>query len=54
VASGDIVPDVPLFVPPVFSYEHVGAEVKVDGGQDDPIKAHSLELSYKPGLQKIQ
>jgi len=54
VASGDIVPDVPLFVPPVFFYEHVGAEVKVDGGQDDPIKAHSLELSYIPGLQKIQ
>jgi triacylglycerol lipase len=54
VASGDIVPDVPLFVPPVFLYKHVGKEVKVDGGQEDPIKAHSLTLSYIPGLQKLQ
>lgn len=52
VASGDVVPHVPLFVPP-FIYEHVGAEVKVDGGQDDPIKAHSLELSYMPGLKRL-
>jgi triacylglycerol lipase len=54
VASGDIVPDVPLFVPPFFLYEHVGVEVKVDGGQEDPIQAHSLELSYIPGLRKLQ
>ncbi len=54
VASGDIVPDVPLFVPPIFWYEHVGAEVKVDGGQDNALSAHSLELSYIPGLKKIQ
>jgi hypothetical protein len=54
VASGDVVPDVPLFVPPFFVYEHVGAEVKVDGGQEDPVKAHSLELSYVPGLEKLQ
>lgn len=52
VASGDVVPHVPLFVPPFF-YEHVGAEVKVDGGQDDPIRAHSLELSYIPGLRRL-
>lgn len=51
VASGDIVPHVPLFIPP-FIYEHVGVEVKVDGGQDDPVKAHSLEDSYIPGLKK--
>ncbi|PYT77829.1 MAG: lipase [Acidobacteria bacterium] len=54
VASGDIVPDVPLFVPPFFTYKHVGEEEKVDGGQEDPIKAHSLTLSYIPGLQKRQ
>lgn len=54
VASGDVVPQVPLFVPPFFVYEHVGAEVKVDGGQINPIEAHSLELSYIPGLKKIQ
>ena|SRR5215831_19419807 len=52
VATGDIVPDVPLFVPPFF-YKHVGKAVKVDGGQEDPVKAHSLELSYVPGLQKL-
>jgi hypothetical protein len=52
VAAGDAVPHVPLFVPP-FIYEHVGAEVKVDGGQDDLVKAHSLELSYIPGLRKL-
>jgi triacylglycerol lipase len=53
VASHDIVPQVPLFVPPFFMYEHVGAEVKVDGGQEDPVQAHSLELSYKRGLEKL-
>jgi len=53
VATHDMVPRGPLFVPPLFMYEHVGAEVKVDGGQLDPIKAHSLEDSYKPGLQKL-
>jgi hypothetical protein len=52
VASGDIVPHVPFFIPP-FVYEHVGAEVKVDGGQDDPVNAHSLELSYMPGLKRM-
>lgn len=53
VASGDIVPHVPLFVPPLFMYEHVGTEVKVDGGQMDPTNAHSLERSYIPGLRKL-
>jgi len=53
VASDDIVPRVPLFVPPIFMYKHVGQEVKVDGGQEDPISAHSLELSYIPGLKKL-
>lgn len=53
VAVDDIVPNVPLFVPPLFWYRHVGKEVKVDGGQEDPIKAHSLELSYVPGLQRL-
>ena len=53
VSSGDIVPHVPFFIPP-FVYEHVGVEVKVDGGQDDPIKAHSLDLSYLPGLKRLQ
>ena len=54
VASGDIVPEVPLFVPPLFMYKHVGKEVKIDGGQEgDPVKAHSLELSYVPGLQRL-
>jgi triacylglycerol lipase len=52
VATGDIVPDVPLFVPPFF-YKHVGKEVKVEGGQEDPVKAHSLELSYLPGVQRL-
>lgn len=52
VASGDIVPHVPFFIPP-FVYEHVGVEVKVDGGQDDPVKAHSLDLSYIPGLRRL-
>jgi predicted lipase len=53
VSSGDIVPHVPFFIPP-FIYEHVGVEVKVDGGQDDPVKAHSLLLSYLPGLERLQ
>lgn len=53
VASHDCVPLVPLFVPPFFTYEHVGGAVEVNGGQDDPVKAHSLELSYKPGLERL-
>ncbi len=53
VASHDVVPLVPLSAFPLFPYQHVGAEVKVDGGQDDPAKAHSLELSYKVGLQNL-
>jgi predicted lipase len=52
VASGDIVPHLPLFVPP-FVYEHVGDAVNIDGGQDDPIKAHSLTESYIPGLKNL-
>ena len=53
VATHDVVPRVPLFVPPLLMYEHVGVEIKVDGGQVDPVKAHSLEDSYKPGLQQL-
>jgi Lipase (class 3) len=53
VAAHDVVPLGPLFVPPLFMYKHVGSEVRVDGGQVDPIKAHGLEDSYKRGLQKL-
>jgi hypothetical protein len=35
-------------------YQHVGVEVQVDGGFTlDLAKAHSLELSYRPGLQRL-
>ena len=53
VATNDVVPNVPLPLFPLFMYEHVGTEVKVDGGQIDPVTAHSLELSYKPGLERL-
>ena len=46
----DIVPQLPP--PPLFI--HVGQGIEVDGGFTlDLAKAHSLEESYKPGLQKL-
>jgi triacylglycerol lipase len=47
----DIVPQLP---PVVALYRHVGVEVQVDGGFTlDLKKAHSLELSYRPGLERL-
>ena len=47
----DIVPQLP---PVLAQYQHVGVEVQVDGGFTlDLAKAHSLELSYRPGLQRL-
>jgi predicted lipase len=47
----DIVPQLP---PVVALYRHVGVEVQVDGGFTlDLAKAHSLELSYRPGLERL-
>jgi len=47
----DIVPQLP---PVLALYQHVGVEVQVDGGFTlDLAKAHSLELSYRPGLQRL-
>lgn len=47
----DIVPQLP---PAVAQYRHVGVEVQVDGGFTlDLAKAHSLELSYRPGLERL-
>lgn len=47
----DIVPQLP---PVVALYRHVGAEVQVDGGFTlDLAKAHGLELSYRPGLERL-
>jgi len=54
VATADIVPHVPLPAPE-FPYEHVGTEIHIDEGSvTNPITAHSLALSYKPGLEKLQ
>jgi hypothetical protein len=56
VNEWDIVPRVP---PAINGYEHVGTEVLVDGGrptQGGPTflhTAHSLELSYEPGVSKL-
>ena len=47
----DIVPNLP---PAVALYQHVGSGVGVDGGfTTDLVRAHSLELSYLPGLQRL-
>jgi triacylglycerol lipase len=47
----DIVPQLP---PVVALYRHVGVEVGIDGGFTlDLAKAHDLELSYRPGLQRL-
>jgi predicted lipase len=47
----DIVPHLP---PSVTAYRHVGTGVEVDGGFTlDLARAHSLQLSYLPGLQKL-
>jgi len=47
----DIVPQLP---PVVALYRHVGVEVQVNGGFTlDLERAHSLELSYRPGLERL-
>ena len=49
----DIVPNVPVPAPPLCLYEHVGELLAVDGGFTfDLAQAHSLPLSYLPGLKK--
>ncbi len=51
----DIVPNVPLPEPPAFPYDHVGTRMAIDGGFTLDLKqAHSLPLSYLPGLKKLQ
>lgn len=50
----DIVPNVPVPAPPACLYEHVGTLASIDGGFTlDLEHAHSLPLSYLPGLKKI-
>ncbi len=49
----DIVPNVPVPAPPLCLYEHVGSLLAIDGGFTlDLGHAHSLPLSYLPGLKK--
>jgi triacylglycerol lipase len=49
----DIVPNVPVPAPPACLYKHVGSVVAIDGGFTfDLAHAHSLPLSYLPGLKK--
>jgi hypothetical protein len=49
----DIVPNVPVPAPPLCLYEHVGSLLSIDGGFTfDLAHAHSLPLSYLPGLKK--
>jgi hypothetical protein len=49
----DIVPNVPVPAPPLCLYEHVGSLLAIDGGFTlDVGHAHSLPLSYLPGLKK--
>ena len=49
----DVVPNVPVPAPPVCLYEHVGRVLPIDGGFTlDLGHAHSLPLSYLPGLKK--
>jgi predicted lipase len=50
----DIVPNVPVPAPPLCLYEHVGSSLNIDGGFTfDLGHAHSLPLSYLPGLKKV-
>jgi triacylglycerol lipase len=50
----DIVPNVPVPAPPDCLYEHVGTALNIDGGFTfDLAHAHSLPLSYLPGLKKV-
>jgi triacylglycerol lipase len=50
----DIVPRLPPLLLPPFLFEHVGLEVKIDGGFTlDELVAHSMEQSYGPGLAKL-
>jgi triacylglycerol lipase len=47
----DIVPNLP---PPMALYQHVGDGVNIDGGFTlNLVQAHSLELAYAPGLQRL-
>jgi triacylglycerol lipase len=47
----DLVPRLP---PPLALFEHVGMAVSVDGGFTlDELRAHSMPLSYEPGLAKL-
>jgi predicted lipase len=49
----DIVPNVPVPAPPTCLYEHVGSVLSIDGGFTfDLAQAHSLPLSYFPGLKR--
>ena len=48
----DVVPRVPPQFP-VGLFDHVGTAIHVDPGFADVVKAHSLELSYVPGLLKL-
>ena len=49
----DIVPNVPVPAPPLCLYEHAGSLLSIDGGFTfDLAIAHSLPLSYLPGLKK--
>lgn len=49
----DIVPNVPVPAPPLCLYQHVGTLLAIDGGFTfDLGHAHSLPLSYLPGLKK--
>ncbi len=49
----DIVPNVPVPAPPSCLYEHVQTPLPIDGGFTFDLKqAHSLPLSYLPGLKK--
>ena len=50
----DIVPNVPVPAPPTCLYEHVQSVIPIDGGFTcDLGQAHSLPLSYLPGLKKL-
>jgi triacylglycerol lipase len=49
----DLVPNVPVPAPPRCLYRHVGSLLAIDGGFTfDLAHAHSLSLSYLPGLKK--
>jgi hypothetical protein len=55
VNEWDVVPRVPSVV---NGYEHVGAEIAIDGGRPETNEhflatAHSLQLSYGPGVARL-